>query len=74
MLKTFRLQPVILILTVMLAILWIWIVSDAHKIAKQEEQITLGVMFLVVGMFFMLGWQIGEINPKEYLDTTEQKR
>jgi len=65
--KTFRLQPIILILTILLIILWIWIISDAFKLAKQEDQVTLGVLFLVLVIFFFLGWQIGNIEPISFV-------
>lgn len=65
--KSFRLQPVVLILTILFIVLWIWIISDAYRIAKQDKQITLGILFLVLFMFFLLGWQIGKIKPADLI-------
>ncbi len=65
--KSFRLEPMILILVILVFILWIWTISDAYKHAAQEDHITLGVLFLVIVIFFFLGWQIGGIAPAELI-------
>jgi phosphonate transport system permease protein len=61
--KAYRLRPVLIVITVLIGILYLWIVYDAYLIAKQSDSNPLGVLFLVLVVFFIIGWQIGEINP-----------
>ena len=61
--KAIRLQPFISILVVLLVILYVWIIVDAYLIAKGRGNINhLPLFFLILVIFFSLGWQIGEIN------------
>jgi phosphonate transport system permease protein len=46
-----------------LLILYIWIAVDAYRVAKRTPGNSLLVMLLILAMFFVYGWQIGEINP-----------
>jgi len=68
LIKSFRLEPMILILVILVIILWLWNISDAYKHAAQDDQITLGILFLIIVLFFFLGWQIGGIAPAELIN------
>jgi len=56
-------QPAfITLLLVGLILLWLWIAWDAYRQAQPERRGGSGVFFLVILLFFLLGWQISEIN------------
>lgn len=61
--KAFSLRPVLVILTVLIGILYLWIAYDSYLIVKQTDTNQLGLLFMVLVIFFIIGWQIGEINP-----------
>jgi phosphonate transport system permease protein len=62
LLKAFHLDSMVLITTILFLLLYVWIIVDAHLLARNAE-LNKGVLFLVVILvFFALGWQIGEIN------------
>ena len=43
--------------------LWLWAAWDAYQQARPDRRGGAGVFVLILIMFFMLGWQIGEIDP-----------
>jgi phosphonate transport system permease protein len=56
-------QPVfITLLLVGLILLWLWIAWDAYRQAQPERRGGSGIFFVVIVLFFMLGWQISEID------------
>jgi phosphonate transport system permease protein len=56
-------QPVfVILLLVGLILLWLWIAWDAYRQAQPERRGGSGVFFLVIVIFFFLGWQISEID------------
>ena len=58
----FRRQPILYVLIIGIIALWALVVFDAVRIAqKKRGRLTLTYVILGV-MFFMLGWQIVEIN------------
>ena len=61
-LKAFKLQPVLIILTILIVIIYIWIIIDAVQLAKKKEIKPISLLMMVIIVFFILGWQIGEIN------------
>ncbi|MBS1249721.1 MAG: Phosphate-import permease protein PhnE [Chloroflexi bacterium] len=61
--KAYHLQPVLVVLSVMVLILYLWIIYDAYIIAKDAERTPVLLFFMLIAVFFMLGWQIGEIDP-----------
>ncbi|MFO8037416.1 MAG: phosphonate ABC transporter, permease protein PhnE [Anaerolineales bacterium] len=61
--KAYHLRPILIVLTVLIGILYLWIAYDAYLIAKKTEGSPLGLIFMVLIIFFIMGWQIGEINP-----------
>lgn len=61
--KAFDLNSTLIVIAVLIGILYLWIIVDAYLIAKQTKTNPLGILFLVLLVFFIIGWQIGEINP-----------
>jgi len=61
--KAYRLRPILIALTVLIGILYLWIAYDAYLMAKRTKGTPLGLLFMVLIIFFIMGWQIGEINP-----------
>jgi phosphonate transport system permease protein len=56
-------QPVfVILLLVGLILLWLWIAWDAYRQAQPGRRGGSGVFFLVIVIFFFLGWQISEID------------
>ncbi|WP_420630371.1 phosphonate ABC transporter, permease protein PhnE [Candidatus Leptofilum sp.] len=62
-LKGLRLKPFLVFVLILVVVLYIWIIIDAYAVAKQRDTVTVGLLFMVLVVFFSLGWQIGEINP-----------
>lgn len=64
--KAFYLEPVLRIITILLLVLYIWIIVDAFLCAKKrnnrEKYNNPAVLFITLIVFFFLGWQIGEID------------
>jgi len=52
----------VVLLLVGLILLWLWIAWDAYRQAQPERRGGSGIFFLVIVIFFFLGWQISEIN------------
>jgi phosphonate transport system permease protein len=56
-------QPVfVVLLLVGLFLLWLWIAWDAYRQAQPGRRGGSAIFFLVILLFFVLGWQISEIN------------
>ena len=60
--KAFRLQPLLIWVTVGLALIYIWNIIDAYVVAKNRRSNPTGLLFAILIVFFLLGWQIGEID------------
>jgi phosphonate transport system permease protein len=48
-----------------IVLLWLWNAWDAYRLAQREKkkpQGGLALFFLILALFFALGWQIGEID------------
>ncbi len=61
--KAIHLQPLLILLTILFSILYIWVAVDAFLIARRKGGNPAPLMILIVALFFALGWQIGQINP-----------
>lgn len=61
-LKALRLNPFLGVLAVVTLILYVWTIVDAYRMAQNRELPPVGLLFMVLVVFFGLGWQIGEIN------------
>jgi phosphonate transport system permease protein len=48
---------------VLIVVLYVWTIVDAYKVAQDRSGPNVGLMFLILVVFFSLGWQIGEIDP-----------
>jgi phosphonate transport system permease protein len=61
--KALQRQPVfvVLMLVGMLAF-WAWAVRDAYQKARSRQRGGIAIFALVLLLFFLLGWQISEIN------------
>lgn len=62
--KAYYLNPFLYVITVFIVLVYIWSIVDAYLLAKPAEFRTgaVGTIFLVVLVFFFLGWEIGEID------------
>ena len=71
-LKAFHLQPVLIILVVLIFIIYIWIIIDAVQLAKKTEIKPISLLLMVLIVFFLLGWQIGEINLYSFFSQADE--
>lgn len=64
--KAFRLQPVMLLITILIVILYLWNIFDAYQLAKiagkEARKKPFMIFIWLIMVFFFLGWQIGRIN------------
>lgn len=63
--KAFHLQPFLIWVTIMVGILYLWIIYDAYRVAKladKQRGMSIGVIAMLLIVFFAIGWQIGEID------------
>jgi len=62
--KALSLKPFFIIaMSIGIAALWLWISWDAYAIRKKPGYNRIKIFILVIIVFFLLGYQIGEINP-----------
>ncbi len=62
--KAVSLKPVFIVsMTLGIAVLWLWTALDAYRIKKIPGYNRIKIFSLVIVVFFLLGYQIGEINP-----------
>ncbi|MBW8012667.1 MAG: phosphonate ABC transporter, permease protein PhnE [Chloroflexi bacterium] len=61
--KALRLEPFLILITLIILILYIWIARDAYFAAMQIGSKPFGLSLLFLVVFFALGWQVSEINP-----------
>jgi len=64
--KAIRLQPLLLFITILIGIMYIWIIIDAVQLAKiagkEDRRKPFMVFVLIVLVFFFIGWQVGRID------------
>ena len=60
--KAFRLDPILIVVSIFFILLYLWIAYDAYLIAKHSDRTPMGVFAMIFVMFFGLGWQIGQID------------
>ena len=60
--KSFRLQPLLVFILISLVIFYLWSAIDAYLAAKSNRHSSLALFVVIIFVFFILGWQIGEIN------------
>jgi phosphonate transport system permease protein len=61
--KALERQPVFVgLMLVGVVVLWLWTARDAYRQAQTGRRGGIGIFVLVLVLFFVLGWQISEIN------------
>ncbi|MBI9044316.1 MAG: phosphonate ABC transporter, permease protein PhnE [Anaerolineaceae bacterium] len=60
--KAFRLNPILIFITIIIVVFYIWIVYDAYMVAKEPGKNPLFIFLLTIIVFLSLGFQIGEID------------
>ncbi len=61
-LKTYQLEPMLAGVAILSLLLWFWIAIDAYQVSKRKTRGSNLLFFLVLLLFFGLGWQIGQID------------
>ncbi|RJQ40591.1 MAG: phosphonate ABC transporter, permease protein PhnE [Anaerolineaceae bacterium] len=74
-LKAFQFSPILRIVSILLIVLYIWIIVDAYLTARKSNQGSRaygsGLLFFVLAIFFLLGWQIGDIDMGEFFSQAD---
>lgn len=64
--KAWRLEPITILISILMVLLYFWIILDAYQIAKiagkPDARRPFMVFVLLILVFFFIGWQIGEID------------
>ena len=64
--KAIRLQPILLLITILIVIMYAWIIIDAVQLAKnagkEGRRKPFMVFLLIIMVFFFIGWQVGRID------------
>jgi phosphonate transport system permease protein len=60
--KGYRLEPLLIVSTIIIIILYLWIVVDTYRFASRTASTSIGPFVIVLFAFFILGWQIGDID------------
>jgi phosphonate transport system permease protein len=64
--KAFHLEPIMILISVLILLLYLWNILDAFQIAKAagkpEPNKPFIIFILLILVFFFIGWQIGEID------------
>jgi len=60
--KAFRLQPFLVFILVSIVIFYLWAAIDAYLTAKAYQHSSIALFGVIIFVFFILGWQIGDIN------------
>jgi len=71
-------QPVFVVLALVgIVALWLWGAWDAYQQARPQRQRRgggIGIFVLVIALFFVLGWEIGEIAPYKFVTELSDAR
>jgi phosphonate transport system permease protein len=60
--KGIRLEPILLVLVIATVALWIWIIADGYLQAKRPQGRAVGVLLVLILVFFGIGWQVGQVD------------
>jgi len=72
--KAYYLNPILYVITVLILIAYIINIIDAYKQARPKEKRShsVGIMFLILLIFFTLGWEIGQIKPVDIIRDADE--
>jgi len=72
--KAFYLNPILYLITGLILITYGLIVYDAYRCAhpKFQEKNTAGVVFLILLVFFIQGWEIGQIDFRSLIQDADE--
>jgi phosphonate transport system permease protein len=74
--KAYTFEPALKIITVLFILFYIWIIIDAFLLAKKRKGGLIisgaGILFFALLIFFILGWQIGGIEPITFFSRIDQ--
>lgn len=64
--KAYHLKPIMILVSILMAIFFIWNIVDAYQVAarsrRQERRKPFMVFVFLILVFFFVGWEIGEID------------
>ena len=73
--KAYKFSPILMVITVLLVLLYLWIIVDAYKAAKKSNKGSRsygsGILFFVLAILFLLGWQIGDIDMGDFFSQAD---
>ena len=70
--KAFRLDPFLIVVTIVFFLLYLWIAYDAYVLVKDRTKTPLGVFVMMFLVFFTLGWQIGQIDLVSFFSNLDE--
>jgi phosphonate transport system permease protein len=74
--KAYYLQPMLIVITALFAIIYIWIIADAYLVAKKrnagQKPRGAAILFFSLVIFFALGWQIAGIDPVTFFSRLDE--
>ncbi len=70
--KGLKLDNSLVIASILTLIMVIWIALDAYSLARDRERTPIGVFFMIIVVFFALGWQIGQISLVELVTQADE--
>jgi phosphonate transport system permease protein len=63
-LKAFDLQPILIAVAIGMIAIYLWILLDVYMASRRRRGGNSGALwFLILAVYFALGWEIGEIDP-----------
>ena len=74
--KAYEFEPILILITILLILFYIWNIIDAFFLTKMklnDSKISgAGILFFALIIFFILGWQIGGIEPITFFSRIDQ--
>ncbi|HEY61304.1 MAG TPA: phosphonate ABC transporter, permease protein PhnE [Anaerolineae bacterium] len=70
--KGLHLEPILILVTILIIVLYVLIIIDAYNIVKVRDRTPIGAFFMVIIVFFALGWQIGDINLYTFFSQADE--
>ena len=71
--KGLRLDPFLILVSVLFILFYFWIAVDAYTLAKDRTKTPMSVFVILLIVFFALGWQIGEINLVSFVTNADEE-